>query len=179
MCAEMTCRVFSRQNCWAFSWRRTSNLQSRSCACFTTTPRFLCILNRQEPQTRSSTCRNPPNLFSRDAQLLLIPMSLPAIETTCTLTQRVLLPAVFVEKCAVFDATRAGLIVFVLTPFSDSFSTACDVVSSSPMRLGSGSTFAYYACSCKRSSATRCCSSTTPYSARCSTKSTRFARTSV
>jgi hypothetical protein len=33
-------------------------------------------------------------------------MSLPAIETTCTLTQRVLLPAVFVEKCAVLDATR-------------------------------------------------------------------------
>ena len=31
-------------------------------------------------------------------QLLLMPMSLPAIETACTLTQRVQLPPVFVEK---------------------------------------------------------------------------------
>ncbi len=37
-------------------------------------------------------------LLSHTLQLLVIPMSLPVIETTCTLTQRVQLPAVFVEK---------------------------------------------------------------------------------
>jgi hypothetical protein len=46
MFAGMTCPAFSRQNGWAYSWKKTSNSLSPSCACSATTHHFLPILCR-------------------------------------------------------------------------------------------------------------------------------------